>query len=168
MKSRMLLASLALSAAGLVGIVAHEGYTDGAVIPVPGDVPTIGFGSTRRADGAPVRMGDRTTPPQALAQALRDVRKFEGALKRCVTVPLAQHEYDAYIGLAYNIGEGAFCGSTLVKKLNAGDYPGGCAEILRWRHFQGKDCSAPEHARLCGGLWTRRLMEHGHCLGEGQ
>jgi lysozyme len=53
------------------------------------------------------------------------VAKFEGAVKQCVTVPLAQYEYDAYISLAYNIGPTAFCGSTLVRLLNAGDYEGG-------------------------------------------
>lgn len=152
---------LALSAAGLVGIVAHEGYSDKAIIPVPGDVPTIGFGTT-----AGVKPGDRITPPQALARALTDVQKFEGALKQCVTVPLHQYEYDVFVSLAYNIGPGAFCGSTLVKKLNAGDYPGACAEIQRWRHFQGKDCSLP--ANGCSGLWLRRQAETRQCLGVGQ
>lgn len=166
MKSRMLVASLALSAAGLVGIVAHEGYSDGAIIPVPGDVPTLGFGSTRRADGSPVRLGDKTTPPAALARALDDVRQFEGALKECVTAPLHQHEYDVLVSFSYNVGSAAFCGSTLVKKLNAGDYPGACDELLKWRRFQGRDCSAPENARLCGGLWTRRQHEWRQCLGD--
>ncbi len=49
---------LALSAAALVGIVLHEGYTDRAVIPVKGDVPTIGFGTTTG-----VKLGDTITPP---------------------------------------------------------------------------------------------------------
>lgn len=123
-KARIIVAALSLSAAGLVGLVNHEGYTDKAIIPVPGDVPTIGFGTT---DG--VQMGDRTTPPEALKRALRDVNKFEGALKRCVTVPLAQNEYDAYVQLSYNIGERAFCTSTLVRVLNAGDYAGACRRI---------------------------------------
>lgn len=105
----------------------NEGYTDRAVIPIPGDVPTIGFGTTEG-----VKMGDRITPPVALGRALSDASKFEGAIKRCVTVPLHQYEYDAYFDLAYNIGGAAFCGSTLVKKLNAGDYAGACAEISRW------------------------------------
>jgi len=43
---RRTVAALTLSAAALVGIVLHEGYTDRAVIPVKGDVPTIGFGTT--------------------------------------------------------------------------------------------------------------------------
>jgi len=160
-KPRSAVAVLALSAAALVGIVLHEGYTDRAVIPVKGDVPTIGFGTTEG-----VKLGDKTTPPEALARALRDVQKFEGALKSCVTVPLAQHEYDAFVRFAYNVGSSAFCKSTLVRKLNTGDYAGACAELLRWRFFQGKDCAAPENARLCGGLATRRQAEYRLCIGE--
>lgn len=125
--TRIKIAALALSAAGFVGIVLNEGYTDHAVIPIPGDVPTIGFGTT-----GGVRMGDHITPPRALARALSDVSQFEGALKRCVKVPLHQYEYDAYADFAYNIGPSAFCSSTLVKKLNASDYAGACAEISRW------------------------------------
>ena len=138
---RRTVAGLTLSAAALVGIVLHEGYTDRAVIPVKGDVPTIGFGTTTG-----VKLGDTTTPPKALARALTDVQQFEGALKQCVTVPLAQHEYDALVSFSYNVGSRAFCQSTLVRKLNAEDYAGACAELLRWRFFQGKDCALPANA----------------------
>jgi len=151
MIERRTLAALALSASALVTLALHEGYSDRAITPVPGDVPTIGFGTT-----AGVKPGDRITPPQALARALTDVQQFEGALKRCVTVPLHQHEYDAYISLAYNIGSGAFCGSTLVKRLNAGDYAGACGEILRWNKFKG---------RPLPGLTQRRQQEYRQCLG---
>lgn len=148
---RTTIVALALSASGLVGLVSYEGYTDRAVIPIPGDVPTIGFGTTEG-----VSMGDRTTPPEALARALRDVQKFEGAVKQCVRVPLAQHEYDAYTQLAYNIGADAFCGSTLVRKLNAGDYEGACAEISRWVKAGG---------RVVRGLEIRRARERALCEG---
>ena len=158
---RSTLAALALSATGLVGIVSLEGYTDHAIIPVKGDKPTNGFGST----GADIKLGDKTTPPQALARALSDVQRDEAAIKHCITVPLAQHEYDAYVSMTYNVGAGACCGSTLVRKLNAGDYAGACDEILRWRFFQGKDCSLPLYQRLCGGLWARRQREHARCQG---
>lgn len=160
---RTQIAVLSLSATALVSIALHEGYTDRAVIPVKGDVPTIGFGTT-----SGVKLGDTITPPKALARALTDVQRFEGALKQCVTVPLAQYEYDALVSFSYNVGSRAFCGSTLVKKLNAEDYAGACAELLRWRFFQGKDCAAPENARLCGGLATRRQAEYRQCLGEAQ
>jgi lysozyme len=145
------LAILALSASALVGLALHEGYSDRAIIPVPGDRPTIGFGTT---DG--VQMGDRITPPQALSRALNDVQKFEGALKQCVKVPLHQHEYDAYVSLAYNIGPTAFCGSTLVRKLNAEDYDGACKEILRWDRFKGQPLK---------GLTVRRQKEYLTCIG---
>ena len=159
---RRSLMALSLSAAALVGIVLHEGYSDRAIIPVPGDVPTIGFGTT-----AGVKLGDTTTPPKALARALVDVQQFEGAIKTCVTVPLTQNEYDAYVSFAYNVGRRAFCQSTLVKKLNLGDFKGACDELLRWRFFQGKDCALPENRRLCGGLVKRREAEYRQCLGEG-
>ncbi|MDD5479679.1 lysozyme [Rhodoferax sp.] len=162
-QTRSLIAVLALSASGLVGIAIDEGYTSKAVPdPVKGlSVPTIGFGSTTG-----VHMGDTTTPVAALVRKLSDVEKFEGAMRQCVTVPLHQHEYDAYINLSYNIGSTAFCGSTLVKKLNASDYAGACHEILRWRMVGQTDCSAPGNA-TCSGLWVRRQKTHRLCMGEG-
>lgn len=164
MKTRLPITMLVLSAAGLTGIALHEGYTDRAVIPVKGDVPTLGFGSTTRADGSPVRIGDTTTPPLALQRATADIQRFEGAIKQCVSVPLYPHEYDAFVSLVYNIGPPAFCKSTLVKRVNAGDYAGGCAEITRWRFFQGKDCALP--ASKCTGVYKRRMAEQRLCLGE--
>jgi lysozyme len=152
-------AALALSAAAFVGIVAHEGYSGRAVPPVPGDVPTYGFGTTTRPDGRPLQHGETITPTKAVERALQDVTRFEGALKQCVLVPLHQHEYDAYISLAYNIGSGAFCGSTLVRRLNASDYAGACAEIRRWENFQGKPLR---------GLTLRREREYRQCMGEAE
>lgn len=149
---RVLIAALALSAAGFVGIAQHEGYTDRAVIPVPGDVPTIGFGTT-----GGVKLGDSTTPPRALARALVDVNKFESGVKQCVHAPMYQYEYDAYVSLAYNIGSANFCGSTLVRKLNAGDYAGACAEISKWTKQGGRELQ---------GLVNRRAEERAKCEGR--
>lgn len=157
---RQSIGALALSAVALVGIALNEGYSDKAITPVPGDVPTIGFGTTQG-----VKIGDKITPPKALARALADVQKYEGAVKKCVTVPLTQNEYDAYIDLAYNIGTAAFCGSTAVKRLNAYDYTGACEAILLFKKFQGRDCSLLENKHLCGGIWTRRQAAHQQCTG---
>jgi lysozyme len=151
-KARIVIGALTLSASALVGIAVHEGYRGEAYRPVPGDVPTIGFGTT---DG--VKPGDRIEPVQALVRKLQDVQRFEGALRQCVRVPLHQHEYDAFLSLAYNIGPGAFCGSTLVRRLNAGDYAGACAEILRWDRFRGEPLR---------GLTLRRQAENRQCLGQ--
>jgi lysozyme len=150
MIQRKTIAGLTLSAAALVGLIMSEGYSDKAIIPVPGDVPTIGFGTTTG-----VKLGDKITAPQAVARAFADVQKFEGALKQCVTVPLTQNEYDAYLELSYNIGSGAFCRSTLVRKLNAGDYAGACQQILVWDKFKGQPLR---------GLTLRREREYQKCV----
>lgn len=148
----------ALSAAGLLAIAGFEGFSSEAYIPVDGDVPTIGFGHTQD-----VRMGDTVTVTQALSLLREDVRAAESGVLSCVTVPLTQGELDAYVSLAYNIGTAAFCGSTLVRKLNDGDRLGACDEILRW-HFSG--------GVSLNGLVDRRAKEHDRCVaavkGEGQ
>lgn len=151
-RTRQAVAALSLSAAGFVGLLAYEGYSDSAYTPVPGDVPTIGFGTTQG-----VKEGDTITPPEAVKRALEDVQAYEGAIKSCVNVPLFQHEYDAYASLAYNIGPTAFCNSTLVRKLNQYDYEGACKEILRWDKFRGKPLR---------GLTIRRQKEYKQCLGQ--
>lgn len=162
-ENRIGLIALLFSGAALVGLALDEGYTTKAIPdPVKGRaVPTVGFGST----GKDITMASTTTPPKALKRMLADVQKFEGALKTCVTVPLHQHEYDAYIQLAYNIGPSAFCKSTLVKRLNAQDYTGACDAILMWRRVGGTDCSALGND-TCSGLWTRRLRLQAQCLGD--
>jgi lysozyme len=157
-RGRVAIASLALSAAAFVGILTREGYTDDAIIPTVGDVPTLGFGTT-----GGVKLGDRTNPVNAVQRALADSAKFEGAIKSCVTAPLSQAEYDLYTNLSYNIGSSAFCSSTIVKRLNAQDYAGACESILAWRYAAGFDCSMPGNRR-CAGLWTDRLKTHAQCV----
>lgn len=137
----------------------REGYSDEAIIPVPGDVPTVGFGTTEG-----VKMGDRITPPQAVARALQDVSKFEGALKQCVKVPLSQREYDVYLSMTYNIGSTAFCRSSMVRALNEYRYEDACNHILDWKMFNGFDCSTPGN-KICYGLWKDRLKLNKDCKG---
>ena len=153
---RIAIAALSLSAAGFVGLVTHEGYSDKAIIPVKGDRPTVGFGSTFRDDGTPVQMGDTITAPQAVRRSFNHIAKDETALKQCVRSPLYQYEYDAYVSLLYNIGPTAFCKSTLVRLLNAGEYEKACQQILKWDKFQGKPLR---------GLTIRRWSEYQLCLG---
>ena len=157
MTQRTRAGALVLSAAALAAIAGYEGYRSTAYIPVPGDVPTIGHGTTRYEDGKPVKMGDRVTPERARILLQHDASAFARAVQRCAPVPMHQHEFDAFVSLAYNIGEGAFCKSTLAKKLNALDYAGACREILKWDKFQGKPLR---------GLTLRRERERAMCLGE--
>lgn len=145
LRVRAVAATLALSAAGLVAIAHHEGYTDRAVVPVPGDVPTIGFGTTKG-----VRPGDRITPQEALARLLIAAGQAEKAVARCTTSPITQAQFDVLVSLTYNIGADAYCGSTLVRKINAGDCPGAAAEFDRWVRVRG---------RVVPGLAARRAAE---------
>lgn len=154
MLKRIVVGGLSLTAAGLISIATWEGFKGEAYIPVPGDVPTIGFGSTEG-----VKLGDTISVPDALNRLEKDVRAAEDAVRSCVTVPLTQGEMDAYTSLAFNIGGRAFCDSTLVKKLNAGDYRGACEEIKRW-HFAG--------GKSLKGLVDRRAAEYRRCIGEVQ
>ena len=149
-KARIAAGAIAVSAASLVAIATYEGYRGNAYQDSVG-VPTIGFGET-----AGVKMGDKTTPERALVQLLASTEKHADAIRACITVPLYQHEFDAYVSLAYNIGTGAFCRSTLVRKLNAKDYAGACEEIRRWNKAGGK---------VLPGLVKRREAEYKMCMG---
>lgn len=151
MIKRATIAALGVSATLLVGVAVHEGFSDRPYLDSV-NVPTIGFG---RTEG--VRPGQTTTVERELIGLLRDLDGRKAAISECVRAPLHQHELDAYMSLAYNIGTGAFCGSTLARKLNAGDYAGACAEILRWNKAGG---------RVLPGLVKRRQAEYETCIGK--
>lgn len=149
-KARIAAGAIAVSAASLVAIATYEGYRGNAYQDSVG-VPTIGFGET-----AGVKMGDKTTPERALVQLLASTEKHADAIRACIHVPLYQHEFDAYVSLSYQIGAGAFCRSTLIKKLNKGDYTGACNELDKWVYAGGKKLP---------GIVKRRQKEKEMCLG---
>lgn len=149
---RAALATLVLSASALVGMAVHEAFRSTAYLPTPNDVPTIGFGTT-----GGVQMGDKITVERALVRLLADADKFQADLKACIgDVPLHQYEWDAYVSWAYNVGTGAACRSTLVRRLQARDYAGACAELLRWNKQAGQ---------VLRGLTIRRQDEYRKCMG---
>ncbi|MDR0701300.1 MAG: hypothetical protein LBF61_02655 [Azoarcus sp.] len=165
--SRLPIGALALVATGLVAVATYEGYEPKARPPVPGDVPTVGFGSTTHADGTPVRAGETITPPAALALMVRDVTAKEGALKICLAgVWLHQHEYNAIVSVAYSVGSAAVCHSSIPAKLRAGEFEAACRTILDFKKVQGRDCCLPKNKTFCGGICTRRQAEYRQCLGS--
>lgn len=162
---RTTIAALSLSAAALVGLIAHEGYTERAVIPVKGDRPTVGFGSTFRDDGKPVQMGDTITPQKAVARTLAHIQKDERGIKQCVTAALTQGEYDLMVDFSYQYGAAALCKSSVVREANAGNYKASCDGYLKFRYVAGYDCSTPGNRR-CPGVWTRSQERHAKCMSE--
>lgn len=116
-----------------------------------GDRPTIGYGSTFYEDGRAVTLNDPPiTEEEATRLVLATLGKYEDAVNKGVKVSINQNQFDALVDLAYNIGCGAFLGSTLLKKLNAGDFAGAAAEFGKWNKAAGV---------VLAGLVTRRRNE---------
>ena len=160
-QARATVAMMVLAASTLVGIAVHEGYREEAYIPVPGDVPTIGFGST-----AGVRMGDKTTPTRSLVRLLDEIEGvYAAGVRRCVTVPLYQYEYEAYVRLAYSVGVPTFCRKAapgkppnLIDLINSGRYAEACARIEAFKYGPGR--------KVLPGLVKRRAEERAICEGR--
>ena len=109
-------------------------------------VLTIGYGHT----GPEVALGQTWTQQQALQELETDVMWASDAVKKMVTVPLNQNQFDALTTFVYNIGAHAFENSTLLHLLNNGDYDGACNQFGKWIHAG---------ALISSGLINRRRME---------
>lgn len=99
----------------------------------PAGVWTVGWGHTRTA-----YEGQHISQKQADDLLAADVREFELAVDMAVQVDLRQQQFDALVCLAFNIGAHGFAKSTLVKKLNTGDYLAAAMEFQRWSLISGK------------------------------
>ena len=66
-------------------------------------------------------------------------KDFADKIFPAIKVPVAQNQFDAMCSLAYNIGTGSFLKSTLLKKVNAGDFIGASEEFLKWNKSGGKE-----------------------------
>lgn len=118
----------------------YVAYYDG------GGVITNGVGHT----GPDVFEGQRVDQAQVMAWLQEDVKDAEDAVNALVKVELTQDQFDALVSFVFNIGEGQFADSTLLRKLNAGDYEGAAKQFPRWNKDNGKTIS---------GLTKRRLLE---------
>jgi Phage-related lysozyme (muraminidase) len=94
---------------------------------------TIGYGHT-----SGVHPGDIIDEAQADIFLRQDVAASESTVMHFVTAALSQHQFDALVSFVFNLGSGNFAASTLLKKLNAGDYAGAADEFPRWVHAAGK------------------------------
>lgn len=160
---RIAIGALSLSAAAFVALIGHEGWTEKAVIPVKGDVPTVGPGLTKRPDGSPVQIGDTIKPLEGIQRSYAHLEKDANALKRCVTAPLYQAEFDLLNDAAYQYGTAAICKSSMVTLINQGRYAEACEAYGRYR-FVGKpprDCSIRSNG--CYGVYTRSMERVRKC-----
>ena len=95
-------------------------------------IPTIGVGHTGLVDGKPVSMGMTITKEKSSDLLRFDLQWAERAVNSA-NVMLTQNQYDALCSLVFNIGATAFNGSTLLRKLKAGDYAGAADQFLAWK-----------------------------------
>lgn len=126
-----------------------EGFREEAYLDAVG-IWTIGYGNTRWPDGRPVRKGDRVTKEQGEELFRAILSTFERGVLDAVKVPLTQPQFDALVSFAYNVGLGALGTSTLLRKLNAGEYREAADQFLRWDKAGGK---------VLAGLTRRREAE---------
>lgn len=93
----------------------------------PAGILTIGYGHTKTAEPG-------MTINKEMAELLlkQDLNDFEKAINELVKVPLTQNQFDALISFVFNIGTDKFKNSTLLKKINEGNYKEAANEFLKW------------------------------------
>ncbi|EMP5045161.1 lysozyme [Citrobacter freundii] len=111
---------------------------------------TIGYGWTKPVDGKPIRAGMTINQETAERLLKTGLVSYESDVSRLVKVGLTQGQFDALVSFTYNLGARSLSTSTLLRKLNAGDYAGAADEFLRWNKAGGK---------VLNGLTRRREAE---------
>ena len=111
-------------------------------------LPTIGVGHLLTQDelssgkiyidGEPVRYGEGLTEDQIIALLGQDLERFENCVTDHVQVDLTQNQFDALVSFAFNVGVTAFRNSTLLRRLNQGDYDEVPNQMRRWVHSGGQ------------------------------
>ena len=110
---------------------------------------TVCYGETKG-----VSAGDRYSKADCDAMLAREILAYEAHLDRCLIAPVPVGMNIALVSWTYNVGAGAACRSTLLRKANAGDLAGACNELPRWNRADG---------RVWRGLTNRRLSEQAMC-----
>lgn len=120
-----------INAAGLALVKKWEGRKLLAYYDT-GGVLTIGYGST----GKHVKPGMRISEAQAEKLLMDDLDRFEKRVDSLVKVPLSDNQFAALVSFDFNTG--AIHKSTLLKKLNAGNYAAVPSELMKWVNDNGK------------------------------
>ncbi len=121
----------------------------------PAGVWTIGYGHTKD-----VQPGDEWSEDHADHMLEVELHEYEGYINNLVTCPLSQNQFDALVSWVYNLGSANLEASTLLKRLNAGDYPDVPNQIKRWNKAGGKVLEGLTRRREAeaimfeGGEWT--------------
>jgi lysozyme len=140
-----------VSATLLSSAMLWEGDKRDAYYDIVG-VLTVCYGHT----GSDIVKGRRYSKEECTYLLKNDLVKHQKPVLDCTNVPLSRNEVDAYTLFATNVGGAAYCRSSLLKKLNAGDHVGACNALTAWSYAGGK---------YVQGLNNRRVYERQMCLG---
>jgi lysozyme len=154
-KLRVFLAALGITvvATAIPSVMDHEGLVL-ETAPDPIGIPTACFGET----GPHIKLGKRYTPEQCRDMLQRRMSAMWSEVSACIKREITVNQGVALLSWTYNVGVGAACKSTLMKRLNRGDPPSSwCPELLRWRFANGRELP---------GLKKRRKAEMEICLGK--
>ncbi len=126
----------------------EEGFSPDAYIPIPGDRPTIGYGSTFYKDGTPVRLGDIISLAEAVDLLTIKLNTLAQKLSQITSPKCTQNQFDAVLSLCYNVGLSAFANSTTGTLYSSGQNI--ADRLVMWNKSNG---------RVISGLTRRRLRE---------
>lgn len=140
-----------ISQNGLNLIKQFEGFYSKPYL-CPAGIPTIGYGNTFYEDGTKVKLDNNEITEQRSNELLEFIanKNFGRFINIAVKVSLNQNQFDALVSFCYNLGNGNFQQSTLLKKINDNDFVGASEEFLKWNKAGGK---------VLSGLTKRRLAE---------
>ncbi len=131
---------------GLELIKRHEGFREEAYL-CPAGIYTIGYGHT----GNEVKEGCTITPEEGEILLMADLERYESVVNKFVSAPLTQSAFDALVSFSFNVGAGAFLGSTLFHLVNSDPHQREIAdEFNKWVNARG---------RRLEGLVKRRAEE---------
>jgi lysozyme len=151
MMNKKIISAAVAAAIGLATpVVMHFEGLRTAAYSDPVGIPTICWGHT----GAEVKLGQKKSSDACKDLLTADLITANRAIDACVTVPLTANQRGAFASFTFNVGGGKFCRSSLLKKLNAGDTAGACAELSRWVYAGGEKLP---------GLVRRRAAERALC-----
>lgn len=121
----------------------------------PADVWTIGYGTTKG-----VKPGQRITESKAEELLKEDLKWVEGAINKNVRVDLNQNQFDALASWVYNLGETNLRSSTMLRKLNAGNYAEVPEQMKRWNKSNGQVLSGLVRRRQAeADLWQKPVKK---------
>ena len=142
-----------INAAGLALVKQWEGLKTKAYPDVAG-IWTIGYGHTSAAGAPVVKPGMAITEARADDILRTDLAKFEERVSRLVRVPLNDNQFAVLVSFDFNTGR--LGKSTLLKKLNAGDYDAVPLELMKWVNAGGRRIKGLVNRRSAeAGLWAK-------------